>query len=404
MNNHNMQISAGVTIFDTNGKIKEDRLFGKPKNAYENDIIVEVKDADGNISEVQRIPFRSYTYNYMTHMYHAGINATTVSSQAEYSPVGTDGSAPQSFITGRGSYNINESANDTETGIVVGTGSVSMSINGVANKLGGLITNGTGSNQLLYGAMNFISQSESGSGYKVTALRAMSNYGTSSVFVTEMGVIATLKWQSGQINSLIIRDTADITGSALNIEVPSSGTLTVRYNFEVNPESGLNKNWNNWYYYDMRGQNPLAIINILSQSGQIAIHDMMINCETANTGSIKGIVCGSGSGAVSIDDFRIGIIQNGIGSGQLLYQPHAMTIMTGKSATTGSAHFDVRRPFINTSGGSIDINEVAIYASEFAAYPIDEADTWMYTRFLTSGITLADGETAEFRFVFSFTF
>jgi len=403
--NHNMKISAGVTVFDSDGQIKEDRDFCQPKNAYEADIIAEVRDADGNVTEIQ-IPFRSYTYNYVTYHYWAGIIQEAVSSQAEYSPVALTGAAPLSFITGRGQMSIDADANNSGSGIMVGTGSVSMSINGVANNLGGQVAHGTGSNQLLYGATVFVSQSVSGSGYRVSVLRPFSNFGSESVFVTEMGIAGNLKHSTGTIWSLIIRDTADNTGSALNIEVPSSGTLTVRYNFEVNPECGLNKNWNTWYYYDMKGEAVTFtnIRNIESGSGTISHNDNMFSCDTSQTGSFKGIVPGSGSGAVSIDDFRIGLIQKGIGAGQLYYQPHATTVMNGKSTTTGSANFAVRRSFLNASGAPIDINEVAIYASEDDIYPLTTTDTWMYTRFLTNGITLNDGETAEFRFVFLFPF
>jgi len=396
-NSHNMQISAGVTIYDRYGNIKEDRDFCQPKNAYENDIRIEVKDSDGNISEIQQIPFKSYTYNFANYHYYAGLLKDNGDVQI------VNGGTKTSFLGGRDLQDLRALGNDVTNGIVVGTGSVSMSAQDY--KLGGLCTNGTGSNQLLYGGMSFVTQSVSGSGYSVSALRNFANYGSESVFVKEMGVIGIMSDTVGSFNVLIIRDTMDITGSALNIEVPSSGTLTVRYNFEVNPECGLNKNWNTFYEYDMQGNSAMTKIRtVLSQSGLITYNDSMFEVETVNTGSIKGLVCGSGSAAVSIDDYRIGLIQNGAASGQLLYQPHIGTDIPIRSLVTGSTSFAIRRPFINASGAPIDINEVALWASDDSSVPIVETDCWQYSRFLTNGITLQDAETAEFRFVFAFTY
>lgn len=410
LKSHNIKLGVSAKIFDKNGKLKEERFYPSPNsaldycNAFENKINIEVKDAENNIIQTQDIPFRSYNYNYAAHWTAAGLFQTSLPDSV-YTYTGGAVGTPSN---GRNSYDLNAAAGNTAYGIIIGTGSVSMSAQDY--KLGGLISHGTGSNQLYYNIGTFVGTVVvSGSGYKTRATRTFSNYGSESVFVKEFGLVTTFNWFDGFFNRtgdcLFARDTSDITGSAINIDVPPSGTLTVNYDFEVNPESGFNKNWIEDIRYELQDTSTMTgVINILSQSGQISYANSQFQFDTSTTGSIKGIVCGSGSAAVTLEDFRIGLIQNGTGAGQLVYGQHAYTQIAVRSLTTGSSEANVRRTFINNSGGSVDVNEVAIYASDDTSYPITTTDCWMPTRFLTAGITLEDGETVEFRFVFLFEY
>jgi len=406
---HNIQLGLAAQIFDKDGNLKEEKIFSYPNDAYKNSINIEVKDADNKIIEMQEIPFRSYTYNFETHFMLCGILGASLGGGSAYAPIDTSGvTGLANYTTGRSQYDIEIGANDATLGIVIGTGSLPVSASDYI--LAGQITHGVNHGQMYYGSSVGYVPVVSGSGWKTTMMRTFSNYSTASIDVKELGIIAPLSYYNGFSTSttknLIARDVNDVSGSALNITVPVSGTLTVLYNFEVNPECGLNKNWINWYYYDMVGSGGVLtnIINIVSSSGNISSAGGMFAMDTSTTGSIKGIVCGSGSGAVTLDDYNIGLIQNGLGAGELVYGAHAVVYHGVRSATTGSSEFSFRRPFTNGSGASVDINEVAIYASDDFTYPITNTDCWMYTRFVTSGITIEDGETAEFRFVYSFTF
>lgn len=409
LKSHNIKLGVSAKIFDKNGKLKEERFYPSPNsaldycNAFENKINIEVKDAENNIIQTQDIPFRSYNYNYAAHWTAAGLFQTSLPD----SVTGLTGGVG-SPTNGRYQYDLVATAGTTDKGIIIGTGSISASCQDV--KLGGLIIHGTGSNQLYYNIATFAGTVDvSGSGYKTRATRTFSNYGSQSVFVKEFGLVTELNYFSAgfnySVNALIARDTADITGSALNIEVPSSGTLTINYDFEVNPESGFNKNWITSVRYELVDNTVTTnIINIVSSSGAITYNNQQFQFDTSTTGSIKGIVCGSGSAAVTLEDFRIGLIQNGTAAGNLVYGQHAYTQIAVRSLTTASSEANVRRTFTNNSGGSVDINEVAIYASDDTSYPITTTDCWMPTRFLTAGITLGDGETVEFRFVFLFEY
>lgn len=409
LKSHDIKLGVSAKIFDKNGKLKEERFYPSPNsalnscNVFDNKINIEVKDAENNIIQIQDIPFRSYNYNYAAHWTAGGL------FQANLPDVVTGFTSGVGNPTvGRSQYDLVASAGTTNKGIIIGTGSISASCQDV--KLGGLITHGTGSNQLYYNIMTFPGTVDvSGSGYKTRATRTFSNYGSESVFVKEFGLATDLNWYNlgfgYSTEALIARDTSDITGSALNIEVPPSGTLTIHYDFEVNPESGFNKNWITNIRYELADNLAMTnVINIVSSSGAISYNVKQFEFDTATTGSIKGIVCGSGSTAVTLDDFRIGLIQNGTAAGNLVYGQHAYTQIAVRSLTTGSSEANVRRNFTNNSGGSVDINEVAIYASDDTSYPITTTDCWMPTRFLTAGITLEDGETVEFRFVFLFEY
>ncbi|GJQ43850.1 MAG: hypothetical protein JETCAE03_33480 [Ignavibacteriaceae bacterium] len=408
LKSHNIKLGVGAKIFDKNGDLKEERFYPSPNSSIDqcylqsNKITIEVKDADSNI-EIQEIPFRTFTYNYAAHWTAAGLFQTSLPD----SITGAFGGSVGTPSVGRYSYDLVSAAGNDEYGILIGTGSTAPSHSDYNL---GWITHGTGSNQLYYNIATFTGIVDvSGSGYKTRTTRTFSNYGSESVFVKEMGLVTDFNYLSFGFNYstavLFARDITDITGSTLNIEVPPSGTLTINYDFEVNPESGFNKNWITNVRYELQNATTMTnIINILSQSGQISYNDVQFQFDTATTGSIKGLVCGSGSAAVTLEDFRIGLIQNGTGAGQLVYGQHARNVLGARAVSSQSAQCNVTRNFTNNSGGSVDINEVAIYASDDSSYPITEADCWMPTRFLTAGITLEDGETVEFRFVFLFEF
>lgn len=78
-----------------------------------------------------------------------------------------------------------------------------------------------------------------------------------------------------------------------------------------------------------------------------------------------GIRVGTGSTAVAIADYALGTpIAEGTGSGQLTHQA---TTATAPETSSSTRRFHILRNLINSSGGSITVREVGIYARVFSA-------------------------------------
>jgi hypothetical protein len=106
---------------------------------------------------------------------------------------------------------------------------------------------------------------------------------------------------------------------------------------------------------------------------------------TLMLGHNVGIVVGSGSTAVTPTDNSLAtVIPQGKGQGQLLYDG---TNLYGIVFSNPNGSFNIQRYFTNSSGDSITINEVGIYAVGLSAYP------FCICRDLVSpGVTVANGQ------------
>jgi hypothetical protein len=70
----------------------------------------------------------------------------------------------------------------------------------------------------------------------------------------------------------------------------------------------------------------------------------------------NGIQVGSGTNAVAAADYALQtLIAHGVGGGQLQYQAQSET---APSISVNQAFFDIKRVFINGSGGDVNINEI----------------------------------------------
>lgn len=119
-------------------------------------------------------------------------------------------------------------------------------------------------------------------------------------------------------------------------------------------------------------------------------------CTTAAGGVVvTGIVCGSGSSAVSITDYAVGtLITEGTGAGQLNYGAQSFTA----PATTGSTRYFVQsRVMTNNSAGAVTVNEVGLYALGCTSW------YFMLTRDLTGGLSVGVGKTLTVAYTISVT-
>ena len=83
-----------------------------------------------------------------------------------------------------------------------------------------------------------------------------------------------------------------------------------------------------------------------------------IDFDTLNT---NGVVLGTGALPVTVDDNKLQTkIADGIGAGQLDYQITAQDTIATQTAT--EVYYDISRLFINSSGGTITVNEIGLMA------------------------------------------
>ena len=123
------------------------------------------------------------------------------------------------------------------------------------------------------------------------------------------------------------------------------------------------------------------------------------------TSTQSGIVVGTGTNAVTVTDFALQTpIADGTDSGQLEYLSCGMTNYR-ISGNTGS--FDIERLFRNSSGGSITINEIALYGGSIDFNGIalySNPRSFCLIRDLVSpGFTLNDGLYLRAIFTLSFS-
>lgn len=96
---------------------------------------------------------------------------------------------------------------------------------------------------------------------------------------------------------------------------------------------------------------------------------------TGGGDSNSGLVVGTGTNAVTINDYNLQTkVVEGSGSGQL--QHSSMVYGAPTTNATGSA-FRITRDFTNNSGGNITLNEIGIIA-----YGYDDSSTYRYFLFI----------------------
>ena len=113
-----------------------------------------------------------------------------------------------------------------------------------------------------------------------------------------------------------------------------------------------------------------------------------ISAAASAGGHTSGIRVGTGTAPVTIDQFNLASpIVHGTGTGQLLY---ADTLVEGIARSATTWLFRVIRPFSNSSGATVTINEVGLFFVNV-----------MLARDLTGGIPVPNGATITFRYIIS---
>jgi len=143
----------------------------------------------------------------------------------------------------------------------------------------------------------------------------------------------------------------------------------------------------------------IGLLSVQLTNSLHTIIDVSGNSRSINPGSANlrvnapindasiGIVCGTGTDAVSINDYKLkSLIQSGSGEGQLQYS--SVDFPNDYLVDTATALTDIRRFFTNASGKSINVREIGIICYGYSTYRI------LIERTLINE-TLADEESLE---------
>ena len=126
------------------------------------------------------------------------------------------------------------------------------------------------------------------------------------------------------------------------------------------------KQWSQLIYGGMSG----VAQSVLDTNGvsrtQSATYDLLGIAGLAGNASL-GVVAGTGTNPVTINDYRLqSQIVHGVGVGQFNHQ--ATEIIYPPSVSGSECYFQVKRIFINGSGGMVSVNEIGVYGAITSSY------------------------------------
>ena len=210
--------------------------MGKLEGCLIGEVEIELKDRYGKIILKKRLRSKSFVAHFLQilRIQAYGYTATTSVNFFSNYITGTIKDHSNTSIgylvlspnSGEASYflNVNAPANDANYGIRVGSGSTYPTPNDY--NLESPIANGTGSGQLLHGAVTVETVTINGTTTSFRIIRTFSNSSGATVTVREIGLsIKTFRYPSAAYFYVLIA--RDVLASA--VDVPNGATLTVRY-------------------------------------------------------------------------------------------------------------------------------------------------------------------------------
>ena len=122
----------------------------------------------------------------------------------------------------------------------------------------------------------------------------------------------------------------------------------------------------------------------------------LFDTRAANDAQNPGIQVGTGTTAVATSDTKLVTrITTGSGAGQLRY---LIQQFNNLSVNTTDCTFQLIRSFVNNSGGSITVNEIAVYCNVDATPHV----FCMIRDIIGGGVAVAAGKTLTVTYTFSF--
>jgi hypothetical protein len=181
------------------------------KKIFEGYIEWELLDPKGRIVKRGKQPMKSWVKQWIQSLYVYWNNTGL-------SMVQTSGSSTN--VTPSAYWYVNAAAGVTDYGIVVGSSDTPVTKDDY--KLGSRIAHGSGTGQLMYGAVSIDAPTTYSTGYLIRVIRVFTNNSSADVTVKEIGLYCYL----GGYYLCIIRDVLSTP-----VTIPSGYSWTVRYNF-----------------------------------------------------------------------------------------------------------------------------------------------------------------------------
>ncbi len=127
------------------------------------------------------------------------------------------------------------------------------------------------------------------------------------------------------------------------------------------------KQWSQLIYGGMSGVTQSVLdTNGVSRTQSIT-YDLLGIVGLAGNASL-GVVAGTGTNPVTINDYRLqSQIVHGVGVGQFNHQ--ATEIIYPPLVSGSECYFQVKRIFINGSGGMVSVNEIGVYGAITSSFP-----------------------------------
>lgn len=382
IDSHKIELGLEVKHLDENGNIKyNNTIFSQ--DTSENTVRIET-DKD-NIS----FPMKSFNRN-LAAMFHIRAFSATSSAFTGRYILNTSGSyASSSYAT---VFAIGRALFGSPGGISVGTGSNTASI--LNYNLNYKVNHGTSENTLYYALQNWTAPYSSGSTYEFSTERTFYNMASSSITVTEVAMTKDDTY-------LLTYDTITVSGSAISIAVETGSALKVYNYFSIGSGSFLNKNFLNCFYSALAD----TTMSVTTSTNQTDTTNFSVGSRwrimAGNTQDATGIVVGTGSNVLNLDDYNLGgQAMHGTGNNQIYYLTTFINDYPTVQGTSSVSH-SISRTFVNKSDTPIALSEAGIYiGGSGSAYTQDNAKVMIARTLIDPTITLNPLESIFIRYLF----
>jgi hypothetical protein len=352
-------------------------------------IDILVKEANGKIVQCEKIPFKSFTKNFMSitdNLLHQGVSV----------PVTESNGTKRSMTSTNYGYNAN--CGNANWGIMIGTGSAAMDATDINL---GYCLNGTNTNQLIYSTPSVSVIFSTGSLRGFTFSRSAINLSSASINVTETGILC----RHSTYYYLITRDRFQKDGTEINITVDPFQSIDIVYSFYIDVNQGFVDNWLTMMAADLIASTAAQVVPLCGfiQAEDYAGSDQAYNFSIYFDSGVcpTGICVGSGDTIpVSASNYKLEqLIEHGSSSGQLMYGDTSHVLASLSSVSQSMTSTFVRR-FTNYSGDTVSIKEAGIIAGGNSATS-PSVHNLMIARKLTGTINLMSEHTLDLIFLLS---
>ena len=412
---HKLSLDTRVTLLDKNLNPINTYMLPQEIEAPDDYIDVLVREANGEIIQQEKFPFRSFTRNFMMVFDTAFSQVapplqTTRSSGVKYQMDTTNDNSLLSFQGGYGAFALHD------FGIQVGTGSTSITAGATVPmnwrdwKLLWPVTHSTiGTiDTLNYGLHTSDYLATSGTLRKYSIRRIFTNNAAGTVTIRECGILSNQRPSFDSFFVLMARDVFQYDGTPINIDVAQNKVLEVVYNFYVDTQQG----WTDNFLLALGG---VALTGIVTNVPLVPLTGYITNTTFAaltSYGAVfaakpavgqypSGIIVGSGDSIPTTSgSYHLQIpIPHGTGTDQLSYGASSYSNFTASQASQSMQSAIIRR-FTNNSGNTISVKEAGlVIAGSGQAYV--NSTNLLIARKLIGTVNVLAGQSLDIAFIFN---